>query len=193
MDVTFTKASGRRYIIGIDRQVGPRLAARPGPGYHPYLPHDVVHFVVETEAGIRGGVFGRAAAGDCGIFWPADPAERRRALRRKRRPSPEEDADMARSERLAAICLPLWEMRAGRRHRPPEWLTGYPPGEVETPLLERICARLDEIARHWHALRIGGSLTLTWPYPEGRRRPPAPRRRGHRQTVRRRPARLSAR
>ena len=37
--------------------------------------------------------------------------------------------------------------------------------------------KLDELARRWHALQVGESLTLEWPRPEGRRHPPRDRKR----------------
>jgi hypothetical protein len=73
MDVTFTKGPGRRYFMTVVRERGIRLARRQGPGYHDYLPHDAVHFIVEREAGLTGGVFGRVAAGQSNIFPAADP------------------------------------------------------------------------------------------------------------------------
>jgi hypothetical protein len=58
MEVTFAKATtGRRYVMTVVRERGPQLAPRPGPGYDDYLPHDAVHFLVEAEAGLSGGVF----------------------------------------------------------------------------------------------------------------------------------------
>lgn len=170
MDVTFTKAAGRRYIIKVVRSVGAELAARNGPGYDPYLPHDLVHFVVEAEAGIRGGVFGRLATGDSGLFWPVDQRELRRRTRHKRVPTPAERADMARSEWLAGISPRVWAQRA----RIPADL----PDGVDRAVIERICTRLGEVAERWHALPADGSMTLTWPYDEGPRKPPnTPRRR----------------
>ena len=168
MDVSFTKVAGRRYIVKVTRDVGPELAARNGPGYDSYLPHDIVHFVVETEAGIRGGVFGQLAAGDSGIFWPVDQS--RRSSRRKRVSTSEEDADMARSEWLAGVCPRVWAKRA----RLPKDL----PEGVDPAVIERICTRLGGIAARWHALPVCGAITLTWPYGEGRRKPVnTPRRR----------------
>jgi hypothetical protein len=184
MEVTFTKSPGRRYLVAVDRDAGPRLAPRFGPGYDPHLPHDLVHFVVEIEAGIEDGVFGRLAAGDCGIFWPADPAERRRAKRRKRRLSERASADLARSERLVAQCHSLWRTRAGQADERPASAPSY---ESEEALVERICARLDAAARQWHALQIGAGMTVTWPAPKGRHRPGNPERRPRNPPVRRRP------
>src|SRR5947209_11365582 len=99
------------------RERGPRLAPRQGPGYDDHLPHDAVHFLVEAEARLSGGVFGRVAAGRNNIFWPDDPRTRRRQARReaRRTSSAAEHADMARSEALASVCQPLWELRAGHR------------------------------------------------------------------------------
>ena len=71
MDVTFTKDSGRRYLMTVVRERGPELAPRHGPGYDEYLPHDAVHFLVEAEARLTGGAFGRIAAGRNNLFWPA--------------------------------------------------------------------------------------------------------------------------
>ncbi|MFF0108387.1 hypothetical protein [Streptomyces hirsutus] len=104
-----------------------------------------MHFLVEAEAGIRLGVYGRPAAGDNGLFWPADPAERAKAARRRKskpvKPSPRAQADMARSEHLAGIAVPVWEVRRGHAQELPAyvtaaeipaWSTGSCPGSTTT-------------------------------------------------------------
>jgi hypothetical protein len=175
MDVTFTKMAGRRYLMTVIRERGPRLAPRPGPGYDDYLPHDAVHFIVEAEARLSGGVFGRIAAGHSNIFSAADPGLLRHQARReaKRRPSAAERADMARSEELASMCLPLWELRAGHRRELPAWFASLAPESLEAaaPLRERILARLDEFAAGWHALPVGRGITLSWPLGDHGRHP----------------------
>lgn len=162
MRVVFTKGPGTSYDIAVHRETGAGLAPRNGPGGHRYLPHDLVHFLVEAEAGIKLGVYGRLAAGDNGLFWPADPAERAKAARRRKsrpvKPSPQAQADMARSEELAAIALPVWEVRHGHAQALPAYV---PAGEMPAEL-ERIVSRFDAYADRWHALPVGGSLTLTW-------------------------------
>ncbi|MGW2571705.1 hypothetical protein [Streptomyces sp. NPDC001537] len=165
MDVTFTKVPGRRYRMTVVRERGPQLAPRQGPGYDDYLPHDAVHFLVEAEAGLSGGVFGRIAAGQSDIFWANDPVMRKPQARReaKRQPSKDEHADMARSEMLASLCEPLWQLRAGRRSSLPDWFSSMEPGIGDAQLVERILARLDDFAAHWHPLPAGGSVTLPWP------------------------------
>ncbi|MFV0132071.1 hypothetical protein ACLGIH_02175 [Streptomyces sp. HMX87] len=162
MRVVFTKGPGTSYDIAVHREAGAALAPRNGPGGHPYLPHDLVHFLVEAEAGIELGVYGRLAAGDNGMFWPADPAERVKAARRRRskgvKPSPRAQADMARSEELAGISVPVWEVRRGHARELPAYVTAR---EIP-PVVERIVSRFDDHADRWHALPVGGSLTLTW-------------------------------
>ncbi|WP_461167899.1 hypothetical protein [Tsukamurella serpentis] len=163
MDVTFVKRRNG-YDVRISRDSGPRLEPRGGPGGKPLIPHDAAHLIVEAEAGIRGGVFGRIADanGLDGLFWPADPAERRRAARRKRRPTAAQSADMARSEALASLTAALWEVQRGHRPADPAW-----PGPLQNPavpaeLRDRIFARYDDFAERWRALPDGGELTLHW-------------------------------
>jgi hypothetical protein len=171
MRVTFTKVGGRRYVVTVIRERGPELAPRQGPGYDDYLPHDAVHFLVEAESGLTAGVFGQIAAGRNNLFWPADPAQQRRQARKERKlkPRDNERADMARSEELASVCWPLWELRVGHRREPPAWFSRVQPGTLESPLVERILARLDVFAAQWHSLPGGGSITLTWPMSLPRR------------------------
>lgn len=44
-----------------------------------------------------------------------------------------EVADMTDSERLASLCQPLWELRAGRRSRLPDSLAEPPDGRQHHP------------------------------------------------------------
>ena len=164
MEVTFTKLTGRRYVMSVVRERGPALAPRQAPGYDDYLPHEAVHLLVELEAGLAGGVFGRLAAGQSNIFWTVDPAAvaRQRRRERKRRPTKQERAEMARSELLASACAPLWELRTDRRTEPPEWFSRLEPDIAASPLVERIIDRLDAFAARWHELAPGDSITVEW-------------------------------
>ncbi len=168
VDVTFTKLAGR-YEIAVRRTAGPELAPRNGPGHSDAVPHDVAHLLVEIEDGLRGAVYGRLAAadGDDGMFWPVDPAARRASLKRRRTPTPQESADMARSERLASLSVALWEVARGRRGYDATWPGPVENSDIESGLLERLYARYDDFAARWAALPAGGSITLAWPFPEG--------------------------
>jgi hypothetical protein len=170
MEVTFTKLAGRRYQMAIIREHGPQLAPRGGPGYDDYLPHDAVHFLVEAEARLAGGVFGRIARGESSFFWAADPALLRRHARRARarKPTPAEHADMGMSERLAGTCQVLWALRAGHLATPPEWFSQVQPEMLESGLVQRILGRFDAFAAMWQALPADGSITLEWPLNDHR-------------------------
>ncbi|HJQ50296.1 MAG TPA: hypothetical protein VJ838_07285 [Gaiellaceae bacterium] len=158
MKVTFVKTGARRYAVEVSRVRYPDL--RCGSiGYDEWLPHDVLHFVAEAEFGLDGGIFGDlAAGGNARIFMPVDgklvaKMWRKERIKRTRIP------DGRRSEELA------WNLERGWRART------LPPKLQET---------LDELAARWHVLQVGGSITLEWPRPEGRRR--------HKARDRRRPA-----
>ena len=160
MQVRFTKLAGRRYEVAVERVHGPRLEPRNGPGYDARLPHDLAHFAVEEQLGLRLGVFGQLAAGGSGLFTPA-PADRSVADRRAgRRFAGAGRADMRRSEAAVGRCVAEWRRRTGLG-----W--AGPIAEVDADLSEsdvdRIVSRLDELARAWWALAPGSSLTLDWP------------------------------
>ncbi|WP_341257975.1 hypothetical protein [Gordonia malaquae] len=168
MEITFTKLAGR-YDIAVHRDVGHALAPRNGPGFHDAVPHDVAHLIVETEWGIRGGVYGRLAAadGDDGMFWAADLAVKRKATKNRRTPTESESADMAKSERLASLTVALWEVARGRRRPDPAW-PGTEAASGESPeLLQKVYDRYDDFSRTWSSLPAGRSVTMPWPFPEG--------------------------
>lgn len=70
---------------------------------------------------------------------------------------------MSRSEALASVCAPLWELRSGRRKELPEWFDSIAEAEPPSPLVDRIVHRLDEFAEAWGQLPVGGTITLPWP------------------------------
>jgi len=154
--VTFVRKGERRYGLEVHRDRYPDLWCGT-IGYDDRLPHDLLHFVAEAEFGLDGAVFGDlAAGGNARIFQSFDPQQttkmwRKQRIRRTRLP------DGRRSEQLA------WELEQG-------WRAKTLPPELQQ--------KLEDLAERWHALQVGGSLTLEWPRPEGRRRyPPRERRR----------------
>ncbi|WP_079275447.1 hypothetical protein [Mycobacteroides abscessus] len=163
MEVTFVKRRNG-YDVRVRRERGPELTPRGGPGGRPPVPHDAAHLIVEQEARLRGGVFGRLADanGLDGLFWPADPAERRKASRRNRKPTAAQAADMARSEYLASLTAALWEVERGHRQAAGPWPGPAAEVYVEPALLDRIFARYDDFAPRWAELPDGGELTLLW-------------------------------
>jgi hypothetical protein len=154
VNVTFVKTGAQRYAVEVSRDRYPDL--RCGSiGYDDWLPHDVLHFVAEAEYGLDGGVFGDlAAGGNARIFVPVDgrliaKMWRKEGIKRTRLP------DGRRSEELAGELEHGWRARTLQSH---------------------LQQKLDDLAARWHGLQVGGSITLEWPRPEGRRHRPSSKR-----------------
>ena len=160
MRVSFIRTGERRYAIEVDRGDGPLMHMPQAPGFDPWLPHDLVHFVVERHVGIAAGVFGQlAAGGDAGTFFTI-PHERRDPTRRlSERLGRLGRDDMARSEHLAAASMAAWHARRGGRWPFADAVSERDAAHVPDALL----AELDAAARDWHALQVGGRLQMTWP------------------------------
>ena len=188
MEVTFTKTGARRYRVAVTRDKAPELMMDPAPGYDPFLPHDLVHFVVECEWGIRNGIFGQlATGGDAGTFRPLRMAELRKQRELGKRLRSVGRPDTGRSERIAHLANVTWKARRDHPVNPWDLEASRDAPEVDPAILDRTLTRFDELAERWHSLGVGGSITLSWPWPE--RRPTAPRSRRGSAPARRRPAR----
>jgi hypothetical protein len=170
MKVSFAKTGERRYGVFVRRERALEVVMNPAPGYHDYLPHDMLHFVAEAEWKLNGAVFGQlAAGGDAGTFHPVDQSLVARAMRdRKRRKRRAGKPKGRRSEILADVLEHAWNARRGREPLPSDWQEQLAIARVSSDRLERVVDRLDELADRWHALRIGEELTLEWPSPERR-------------------------
>ncbi len=88
MQVVFERVDARRYLIGIVRDgrydVGADVPVRPAPGPAD-VPHDLVHFAVEEQLGLRLGIYGQVAAGgDVGGFFVPAPTDRHPAGDKRR-------------------------------------------------------------------------------------------------------------
>ena len=162
MQVTFTKHD-HRYGVYVQRDKAPALWMM-GPGYSDDLPHDVLHFVAEVEFGLDAAIFGDlAAGGHAKLFMPVD-----RSL----------IAKLWRQKRMHKYVLP-----EGRRS---EELAGeLERGWRSRSLDGALLVKLDALAREWRELPVGGSITLEWPRPEGRKRHPPRGRHGVRGRMQR--------
>jgi hypothetical protein len=156
MKVTFVKKGARRYAVEVRRDRYPDLWCG-SIGCDDFLPHDLLHFVAEAEFGLDGAVFGDLAAGGNARIFQSFDQELTAKMWRKQRISRTRLPDGRRSEELAGELERGWRART------------LPP---------QLQQKLDNLAARWHALQVGGSLTLEWPRPEGRKRhPPRERRR----------------
>lgn len=139
----------------------------PAPGYDPYLPHDLVHLLVERYFGLNDGIYGQlAAGGNAGTFQPVDQQRTRRWARHNDRKNATSGSDNARSEKLAAVALGAWQIRHGYAQPPDNAEHLLAEAGLTDADLPALVDHLDELADQWHALTVGESLTTTWPWPE---------------------------
>lgn len=185
LEIQFRRTGERRYAVTVHRTGQPPMEMNPAPGYDPLMPHDLLHFIVESELGLRQGIFGQIAeGGTAGTFAAVAAAgqNNREAARLRRRENRRGDKllregreDSVQSEYATYICLQEWLKAAdpARKKFAPEM--GSPARQnrsqqlsaenqpLNEAMLKRICARMDELSARWAALEIGQGLTVTWP------------------------------
>jgi len=172
MRVIFRRTGERRYAVVIEVPGQATQTMSPAPGFDPHIPHDLVHYVVEAELGLEGGVFGRAARGG-GTFYAAETVTNAREQARLRRKRARREQALSRvgthreeldaSERLAYLCDVAWRRRQGQRPDPAFWSAASPISAMDVERVERVVARLGPLASRWNQLAVGGELALTWP------------------------------
>ena len=168
MEVEFRRTGDRQYAVAIKLLGRPTLEMNPAPGFDARMPHDLIHFVVERELGIRHGIFGQlAAGGTAGTFHAnADGGVPRREAARQRRALAKRgeklllqgSADSAKSERAADVCRRAWVARTASGEFTVTDEMPYSAVEIA-----RVCEALDELSAAWANLAIGQALTLYWP------------------------------
>lgn len=173
MDVVFKRTGPRRYAVIVRREGAPVQYIHPAPGYDDDIPHDLVHYVVEAELGLRAGVFGRALEGG-GTFWTEASAKsaRERAREQRRQKKREQSLravdeargnEMVLSERIAGLCDVAFRRRRGQRPDPLRVAPPAPTSPLDSARVERVVARLEPLADAWRNLPVGGELVFTWP------------------------------
>ncbi|MEZ4651016.1 MAG: hypothetical protein R3E97_19965 [Candidatus Eisenbacteria bacterium] len=184
MDIEFVRTGERRYAVRAHRPGIPMVQMNPAPGYDPYLPHDIIHFVVEDELGLASGIFGQlASGGDAGSFYLGPSTMSSREQARARRKGKKRGARLVRdgrdqletTERMANICRYEWLARSSKQEdrQEAQEIAGYASRDREncseselellsTERIERICGRFDEVSRAWSQLAVGDSITLGW-------------------------------
>ena len=167
MQVRFERTAQRRYAVAVLRTRHGNLRLDQAPGYSDLIPHDLVHFVVEDEFGLRQGIFGQiAAGGNAGTFVPTEELRTKAWARQVERRNRSKGGDMGRSEDLAAQVYPRWLRHSG--HLPGSHYVRQdpPPTDLTATDLEQAYKRLDALSRQWRAVAVGGAMTVFWPWPE---------------------------
>ena len=131
----------------------------PAPGYDARMPHDMAHFIVENELGIKGGVFGQLAAGGTArTFIPMDLDKRRKLRRRGERIATTNQKDALLSERLVFVAGEVWHNKAEAASFK----------EVPTEDIARVVRQFETASAVWSKLSVGESMTLVWRGGSGR-------------------------
>lgn len=185
MQVEFHKTGERRYAVIIKRDGLPDLKMDPAPGFDALMPHDLLHFLVEQELGLKRGIFGQLADGStAGTFrlapsdasnTRADARLRRKTARKGEKTAKENTDEYLRSERATYFCLYDWfahskdetlraraaEMKASVENTRAQ-MSDDERKKLDQEKLVQIRARMDELSRQWSALKAGQSMTLEW-------------------------------
>ena len=186
MVVVFRRVRERGYAVEVRRAGFPDLEMNPAPGYDRFIPHDLMHMVVEAQLGLHHGIYGQlAAGGDAGTFHPVFTHNetprgiarvRERVKKRGRKLLREGRNDCAQSERATFICWQYW--LAQSQAKDPK-ATSRPTAQqakevryvvsardsvalTQTKLAE-ICKHLDNLSSHWSKLEVGQSMAVHWP------------------------------
>ena len=155
MQIRLTRLTNDRHRLEVLRDDGSResreLETRSA------LVHDLVHYAVESEAGLRASFYGRLASGTTYEALMTEPPDGPEAL--------QTEAVVARLQGIASRDAWPAEMRgfadfiaAGFRalaQEPPAWLTD--------DLLERVRERLRRVQGQWRATPFHHTLALEFP------------------------------
>jgi len=186
MILVFRRTGQRRYAVEARRDGLPVLEMNPAPGYDPFMPHDLMHLVVEAQLGLRHGIFGQlASGGNAGSFHlrvNSDEGSRKIARARRRvnargkRLLKEGLEESLISERATYICWSEWLARsASREQRAQAAAMAKQNKEVRNTAgaaelhalspgkLDEICEHLDQLSSQWSRLEIGQSMSVSWP------------------------------
>lgn len=185
MKVVFRRIGQRRYAVEVQRPPFPDLEMRPAPGYDPFLPHDLMHMVVEAQLGLKRAVFGQlAAGGDSGTFHiiiRPDEGSRettrvQRSVKARGRKLLREGRDEClQSERATYICWQEWLARSrsneqkkrsqsmAEQAKQVRGVAGQESSKLSGRKLTEICECLDEFSSRWSSLKVGQGLTVRWP------------------------------
>lgn len=165
--VRFERTGKHRYAVAVLRDEHGDLRMDPAPGYSDLIPHDLVHWVVETEFGLRDGIFGQlAAGGNGGTFVPTEELRTKAWARQVERRNRSTGSQMGRSEALAAEVYPRWLRHSGHLPGSHHVRQDPPATELSDDELDRAVKRLDALSGQWRAVGLGESMTVQWPWSE---------------------------
>ncbi len=173
MEVTFTRLPGSAYSVSIRRSDGVALSLKPAGGSRA-MPHDLAHFIIESELGLQHGFWGCAAAGAVLPGMTVVSGRRRpHASERSRAVLKNAGQRLNEAEHMVRVVL---EVALGRldERSPPKALgrinkAWRPPGPPRAQLapaeVTQLCSLVRSTQARWRALEPGAQLALGWPLP----------------------------
>lgn len=185
MEVEFHRTSERRYSVVILRDGLPDLTMNPAPGFDLLMPHDLLHFLVEQEFGLRNAIFGQVAAGGTAGTFLQSPSETQNTKKdsRERKKSKKLGKKMLQngvdeclqSERATYVCWQDWlahsknpalQIQAKEMRETAQSILGQMDtaerAKFNQENLAKVRSRMDEISQQWSNLKVGESMSLKW-------------------------------
>lgn len=169
MQITFVRSSEWRCYSVAERDDGVSLRV-PGYGHINPLPHDLTHYMIERELGLRQGFWGSVAAGaifpGMAVLAGRQPPH---AAERGQRIIKENGAEVGRSELLAGAFSEIVAQNLDRhpavaiaRLADAQGVLGRRALPIDAAAVARVCAALREGVARWQQAGVGGSLAVAW-------------------------------
>lgn len=172
MEITFTRSGERTYSSVAIRDDKVRVWV---PGYdHPdWLPHDLLHYVIENSLGLQYGFWGRVAAG--AVFSGMKVLEGRQpphAAERSYGATREQPRTGTQSEILVGFFARVAQMGIEndwprvQKMLKQAWVDDHNAySQIDHTQVRQVCAELRIMERQWQNLAVGEDLTVTWQSP----------------------------
>lgn len=185
MQVEFHKTGEKRYAVIIKRKDLPDLEMNSAPGFDPLMPHDLLHFIVESELDLKHAIFGQVATGENIGNFRAAPSEssntradsrfRRKESKQRKKIIKNNIDEYLQSERATVICMSDWlahsadekllkraaEMKDTAQSVQGQ-MTENEKQKLDKQKLARIRKRMDELSARWSALKVNESMIVEW-------------------------------
>ena len=167
MELVFSKDSERTYSTIAMREDGVILKIK-GPDRPLRLPHDLAHFVVESEFNLKFGFWGKIAAG---VVFPGIEilAGRRKPHAADRAKAVQAQAGQQgiQAEVLVEVMIEIAEkelpVEAAQKLLKESWKPSKgAKGEFSAEEISSVCRRLKEAENQWMVLPVGDTMKVDW-------------------------------
>jgi hypothetical protein len=182
MKITFSRIGEKRYRTEIERDDCVRVQV-PAYDRTSTIPHDLSHYVVERELGLRRGFWGSVADG--ALFSGMvvlDGRQQPNAAARSKELIKANHENAIEAEALVRSFIEVIERGlkpdsvAAQARLAQRWMPQHPDARALTSAhIQQVCAALAAAQDRWQRLAPGGSFTVDWPARPKRRRRSRPK------------------